>query len=181
MANKLRTAVGLIALTFCLAGLGIAQTQPAQSSQDIPDAPSPQPGAGKAPAPSPIPDAGPPASGIPASELPPREGVGPGVGKATGKAPDDDSIPTPPLNVRTVPQGGATPVQNEAQEQLFTISTRVNQVMIPVSADVQDEDPVLAQFMTNLQALAHRTSRGWLGSRLGTLDQEGAKALLRTV
>jgi VWFA-related protein len=134
MANKLRATVWLVTLGVCLVELGVAQTQPSppQQSQDIPDAPTPQPGAGKAPAPSPIPDAAPPASGIPANELPPREGVSPDVRNAANKAQDEDSIPAPPLNIKTVPQGGATPAQNEAQEKLFTISTNVNQVMIPV-------------------------------------------------
>ncbi len=43
----------------------------------------------------------------------------------------------PPINIRTVPQGGATKEQHDAQEQLFTIKRNVNQVMLPVL--VKDE------------------------------------------
>jgi len=42
----------------------------------------------------------------------------------------------PPINIRTVPEGGATKDQG-AQEQLFTITKNVNQVMVPVT--VKDE------------------------------------------
>lgn len=140
MANTRRMAGWSIAFGICLAaGFALAQTQAAPSqppqtpqAQDIPDAPSPQPGAGKAPAPSPIPDAVPPSSGIPANEIPPREGVAPDVRNAATREKEEDSIPAPPLNIRTVPQGGATPAQSEAQEKLFAISVNVNEVMIPV-------------------------------------------------
>jgi VWFA-related protein len=129
-----------IAFGICLAaGFALSQTQTAPSqptqtpqTQDIPDAPSPQPGAGKAPTSSPIPDAVPPSSGIPANEIPPREGVAPDVRNAATREKEEDSIPAPPLNIKTVPQGGATPAQSEAQEKLFAISVNVNEVMIPV-------------------------------------------------
>jgi VWFA-related protein len=137
MANKGMMAGWLITLGLFVAGFGSAQTQPAQAppatqrAQDIPDAPSPQPGAGKEPAPSPIPDATPPSSGIPANELPPRESVPHEVRPAVPDK-DEDSIPAPPLNIKTVPQGGATRAPNETQDQLFTVVRNVNQVMIPV-------------------------------------------------
>jgi VWFA-related protein len=132
MANKGMVAGWLITLGLFVAGFGSAQSAPAaQQTQDIPDAPSPQPGAGKAPVPSPIPDATPPSSGIPANELPPRESVPHEVRPAAPDR-DEDSIPAPPLNIKTVPQGGATRAPNETQDQLFTVVRNVNQVMIPV-------------------------------------------------
>jgi VWFA-related protein len=138
MANKGKITGWLIAVGLFAAGFGSAQTQPAQSSppatnqaQDIPDAPSPQPGAGQEPAHSPIPDATPPSSAIPANELPPRENLPHEVRPAASDK-DEDSIPAPPLNIKTVPQGGATRAPNETQDQLFTVVRNVNQVMIPV-------------------------------------------------
>jgi VWFA-related protein len=137
MLNKQKRAGWWAIAGFSLA-VGLTSTQaqtptaPPQQSQDIPDAPTPQPGAGKAPVPSPREEAAPPASAGPANQLPPRDGMSPNVRKATTRAQDDDSVPAPPLNIKTVPQGGATRPPNETQEQLFTISRNVNQVMIPV-------------------------------------------------
>ena len=55
---------------------------------------------------------------------------------------DEPAQPAPPLNVKTVPEGGATPDQNAAgvtpangagkNEELFKIVANVNQVLIPV-------------------------------------------------
>lgn len=133
MANKRKTAGRLVILGLCLvAAMGTSQTQPAQpqQNQDIPDAPAPQPGAGAAPVPSPIPDDVPaPPS---ANQAPPREGVSPDVRSSATRAREEDSTPTPPLNIKTVPEGGATPASNDAQDQLFKLSVNVNQVMIPV-------------------------------------------------
>jgi VWFA-related protein len=65
---------------------------------------------------------------------------------AENQAPPRESTPEPqrtnpgtppPINVRTVPEGGATKDQTGAQEQLFTITKNVNQVMVPVT--VKDE------------------------------------------
>ncbi len=133
MSNKQKAAFWRLILGFCLvAALASAHTQPAQpqQNQDIPDAPAPQPGAGTAPAPSPIPDAAPAAPS--GNEKPPREGVGPDVRSRETRAREEDSTPAPPLNIKTVPQGGATPAPNDAQDQLFKLSVNVNQVMIPV-------------------------------------------------
>ncbi len=117
-----------------MAALGSTQTptvKPPQN-QDIPDAPSPQPGAGVAPAPSPIPDAVPP-SPIPGANQPAPSGdTAPDVRSPATRSEEENSIPAPPLNIKTVPQGGATPAPNDAQEQLFKLSVNVNQVMIPV-------------------------------------------------
>ena len=114
---------------------------PNQPKQSIPDAPSavqpptalPQlpatPGSEEQrpeeqrpeerPAPAPQPPA--------ANEPPPRE------------APIDQEPagPKPPLNVKTVPQGGATSTGSDTQDELFKIVTNVNQVMVPVT--VKDE------------------------------------------
>jgi VWFA-related protein len=113
------------------------QQQTAQESnqpkQNIPDAPSavqppsalPQlpttPGSEEQrpeehPAPAPKPPA--------ANEPPPRETPA-----------DEPAGPKPPLNVQTVPQGGATPADSEAQYPPFRIN--VNQVIVPVT--VKDE------------------------------------------
>jgi VWFA-related protein len=101
-----------------------------QQNQSIPDAPStvqppaplpqppPTPQSEQQPAPAPQQPA--------ANEPPPRE--------------SSDEVPAgprPPLNVKTVPQGGATATSSDTQDQLFKIVTNVNQVMIPVT--VKDE------------------------------------------
>jgi VWFA-related protein len=101
-----------------------------QQNQSIPDAPSTvqPPAALPQPPPTPqseqqsVPAPQPPA----ANEPPPRE--------------SSDEVPAgprPPLNVKTVPQGGATAAPSDTQDELFKIVTNVNQVMIPVT--VKDE------------------------------------------
>jgi VWFA-related protein len=45
---------------------------------------------------------------------------------------EETPAPRPPLNIKTVPEGGATPAAGSAQEELFRIITNVNQVMVPV-------------------------------------------------
>ena len=57
-----------------------------------------------------------------------------------GSAPASQSTnpaPKPPINIRTVPEGGATQETGSAQDQLFTITKNVNQVLVPVA--VKDE------------------------------------------
>lgn len=49
-----------------------------------------------------------------------------------------NSSAPPPINIRTVPEGAATKGQGDTQEQLFTITKNVNQVLIPVL--VKDEN-----------------------------------------
>jgi len=107
-----------------------AAPDPNQQNQSIPDAPStvqppaalpqppPTPQSEQRTAPAPQPPA--------ANEPPPRE--------------SSDEVPAgprPPLNVKTVPQGGATAASSDTQDELFKIVTNVNQVMIPVT--VKDE------------------------------------------
>jgi VWFA-related protein len=101
--------------------------------QGIPDAPSavqpPQP--------------------APESSVPPPSNAQEQTGQTTpseNQAPPRESAPQPartnpatppPINIRTVPEGGATKDQAGAQEQLFTITKNVNQVMVPVT--IKDE------------------------------------------
>src|SRR5438445_819285 len=139
---------GLAVLGFaCVLGAQSSSTQPSppqqnappsidqQQDQNIPDAPSTvQP-------PKPAPENPPPTKpedqapqtpnpqAPPANEAPPREGVPAGQGETPG--------PPPPINIRTVPEGGATKPAPGAQEELFKIVTNVNQVLIPVT--VKDE------------------------------------------
>src|SRR5205823_8553461 len=57
-----------------------------------------------------------------------------------GSAPASQSTnpaPKPPINIRTVPEAGATQETGSAQDQLFTITKNVNQVLVPVA--VKDE------------------------------------------
>ena len=56
-------------------------------------------------------------------------------------------VPRPPINIRTVPQGGATQETGSAQDQLFTITTNVNQVLVPVM--VKDESGHLVSGLTS--------------------------------
>jgi len=100
--------------------------------QNIPDAPStvqppaalPQPPPTPQSEQQPAPATQPPA----ANEAPPRQ-----------SSDDVPAGPRPPLNVKTVPEGGATRngADTDTQEQLFKIVTNVNQVMVPVT--VKDE------------------------------------------
>jgi VWFA-related protein len=105
------------------------QNQPKQS---IPDAPSAVQPPAALPQPPPTPQSEQQAAPAPqqpaANEPPPREG------QPVDQIPPG---PRPPLNVKTVPQGGATPESSDAQDQLFKIVTNVNQVMVPVT--VKDE------------------------------------------
>jgi VWFA-related protein len=101
-----------------------------QRNQSIPDAPSTVQPPAALPQPPPTPQSeqqAAPAPQQPApNEPPPRE--------STDEVP---AGPRPPLNVKTVPQGGATAASSDTQDDLFKIITNVNQVMIPVT--VKDE------------------------------------------
>src|SRR6266581_7076393 len=98
-------------------------------NESIPDAPSTvQP-------PQPTPQLPPPDTNAqpqtlapaPQNEPPPREATPVQTNPAT----------PPPVNVRTVPQGGATKQDSGTQEELFTIVRNINQVLVPVT--VKDE------------------------------------------
>jgi VWFA-related protein len=121
---KRGTAGWLVVMICCLAsGQARAQSQPEQQQpkQDIPDAPSasrpPQPFPSTPPAVQPTPPASGEASPKPESASAPEEGT---------------TAPRPPLNIKTVPEGGATPAPGSPQEELYKITTNVNQVMVPV-------------------------------------------------
>ncbi|HEX7895223.1 MAG TPA: VWA domain-containing protein [Terriglobales bacterium] len=113
------------------------QDQEKKKDQSIPDAPS----------------AVQPANPLPAK---PSGGQVQPPGPATAPPPGDSSQPTdnttgtqpatqtpapgqkPPINIQTVPEGGATQEPSDDQEKLFTLYSNVNQVMVPVT--VTDED-----------------------------------------
>jgi VWFA-related protein len=103
-----------------------------QQNQGIPDAPSTVQPPAALPQPPPTPQSEQQAAPAPqppaANEPPPRE------------SPDEvPAGPPPPLNVKTVPQGGATnnSADTDTQEQFAKIQVNVNQVIIPVT--VKDE------------------------------------------
>lgn len=109
-----------------------AQKQSAAQDQSIPDAPSSVQPPTRLPQPPPTPGSeeqppqAPPPQPQP-NEPPPREA-----------APDQETQSTPPpVNIKTVPQGGATKTESGTQEGLFKIVTNVNQVLVPVT--VKDE------------------------------------------
>ena len=129
---------------------------PSQTPKDqgIPDAPSAvQPPAPENPLPAPSPGTQPPPAPS-ENQAPPRE-----------SAPQTANPSTPPpINIRTVPEGGATGGatndQSNTQEKLFTIIKNVNQVMVPVT--VKDEsgrlvNGLVAQDFTVLENGKKRT------------------------
>jgi VWFA-related protein len=105
------------------------QSQPNQKTdqQNIPDAPS----AVRPPQPFPAPAAtGPtarPSAPLPANE--PAPGETPASQPGPSEAPPQ---PAPPVNIKTVPQGGATEERDGASDELFKITRNVNQVLVPV-------------------------------------------------
>ncbi|GAC1433518.1 MAG: hypothetical protein NVS1B11_16220 [Terriglobales bacterium] len=129
-----------LAIVFYLVAItGSAQQQPQKPSQDIPDAPSavrpPQPT--PPPPEAPVPEKEPSSSSSQSSS-----GTTVAPPQPPDTSSDDPSQPQPPLNVKTVPEGGATPDPNAAtntangpggnNEELFKIVANVNQVLIPV-------------------------------------------------
>jgi VWFA-related protein len=131
-----RTVAGVAILLFFLAlGAAAAQQQSTGQKQEIPDAPSasrpPQP----FPATPPVEAQGAPATEAPATEQPPSGNeVPPTSTKPAPSAAENESPPPPhPLDVKTVPEGGATPDPgSSSQDELFKISRNVNQVIVPV-------------------------------------------------
>src|SRR5256885_9581348 len=115
------------------------QAQPStqdQRDQGIPDAPSAVQPAKPAPENPPAAEEQQQAPPPPASEAQPA----PRSDEAT-PAPVPGTNPNPgtppPINIRTVPQGGATQPASTGQEEFFKISVTTNQVMVPVT--VKDE------------------------------------------
>jgi len=101
-----------------------------QKDQGIPDAPSavqpPQP-APENPLPTPANPGEQTPRTAPENQPPPQANA----------LPRTNQVTPPPINLRTVPEGGATKEQANAQEELFTIVKNVNQVLVPVT--VKDE------------------------------------------
>jgi VWFA-related protein len=138
LMGKQWTAAGVAILLFFLA-LRAAAQQPTQpqpdQKQEIPDAPSasrpPQP----FPTTPPVEPQGQPPSEAPAAEqVPSGNEAPPSSANPAPSATDDRAIEPPhPLNVKTVPEGGATPDAGSAsQDELFKITRNVNQVIVPV-------------------------------------------------
>jgi VWFA-related protein len=120
---KRQTTGWLAVLVFCLAsGLAVPQSQPKQQpKRAIPDAPSASRLSQLFPAtPSPVqPSAS--ASG----EVSPQPNP--------AQAPEESTPASrPPLNSKTVPEGGATPEPGSPQDELYEINTNVSQVIVPV-------------------------------------------------
>ena len=111
---------GMIAGAIFLASVSAAQQQ---QQQDIPDAPSaaqpPQnfPKAEPNPRPGTMPSNPPPESApVPESQPQPRS----------------DSAPPAPANTANTPTANASPGASTANEQLYTLTRNVNQVLVPV-------------------------------------------------
>jgi len=119
-----------------------APTAP-QPDQNIPDAPSTVQPAKPLPTPPPstqappdsappeqpqAPQQQPPPQAAPAQEVPANEAASPAPQRTNQK---------PPVNIRTVPQGGATKETEPGQDDIPTIIVQTNQVVIPVT--VTDE------------------------------------------
>src|ERR1700693_5328971 len=124
IAGGKRTAAGTAIVLFFLA-LGVAVGQ--QSDQNIPDAPS----ASRPPQPfptNPTPEPqGPPAPEPPTADQPPSGNEAPPTYSKPAPAPAEEATnPTPPphpLEVKTVPEGGATPsTGSSSQDELFKIT-----------------------------------------------------------
>src|SRR5438067_7189567 len=109
-----------------------------KQDQNIPDAPSavqpPKPAPETAPPQEPAPQDQ-PAPTPPSSEPPPQNAA-----PATNEPPPQNAAPDtspnpvqkPPINIRTVPEGGATKNTGD-QEDFFKITVQANQVMVPVT------------------------------------------------
>src|SRR2546425_621633 len=116
-----RARAGWLAiLAFALVPLTLAQ-QPEQK-QEIPDAPS------TVHPPQPFPNAAPESKPAPPNQTPPGEANPENAPAPAAEAPP----PRPPMNITTVPEGGATPGQGGATDDLYKIVTNVNQVLVPV-------------------------------------------------
>jgi VWFA-related protein len=133
-----RAAWGAAICLFCLTlGAGAQQQEKqADPKQEIPDAPS----ASRPPQPFPTtppvePHGAPPSEAPTAEQAPPGNDAPPSSGNpAPATAEDAPTVPPHPLDVKTVPEGGATPddAGTTSQDELFRISRNVNQVIVPV-------------------------------------------------
>jgi VWFA-related protein len=147
--------IGLLSL-FLSSGLAFAQSAPGntpqaappdtqnQKDEGIPDAPSTvQPAK---PVPEPRQGApeqqGPPPPSSQAEPAPRSDQQNPVPTNQTGASPGTK----PPINIETVPEGGATK-EGDSEERPYTIITRVNQVTVPVT--VKDESGRLVNGLTS--------------------------------
>ncbi len=138
MISRDRTVAGLAILLFFLALGGAAaqqQTpQPSDQKQEIPDAPSasrpPQP----FPSTPPVEPQEAPTTEPPFEQPPSGNEAPPSSAKPAPSPAEDNTTPPPhPLDVKTVPEGGATPDAGpSSQDELFKITRNVNQVIVPV-------------------------------------------------
>src|SRR5579863_6707218 len=131
--TSLRWTVGMATFLFFLT-LGVAAAQqPAPPKQDIPDAPSasrpPQP----FPSNPPIEPQGQPPSEASAPEPPSGNEMPPSSSKPASPPAEDSLNPPPhPFEVKTVPEGSATPDEGSPQAELYKLSVNVNEVIVPV-------------------------------------------------
>ncbi|MGA8492067.1 MAG: VWA domain-containing protein [Terriglobales bacterium] len=135
ITGKQWTAPAVAILFFLLILVVPAAAQQTDQKQNIPDAPS----ASRPPQPFPTtppaepqgapPSEAPTADQVPGNEVPPST-----ANPATPPATENNPTPPPhPLDVKTVPEGGATPAPGtNAQDELFKITRNVNQVIVPV-------------------------------------------------
>jgi VWFA-related protein len=136
MTGRQWTAPAVAILFFLLILVAaVAQQQQSDQKQSIPDAPSasrpPQP----FPTPPPAEPQGVPPSETPAAEPVPENAAPPSTANPAPPNTESNSNPPPhPVDVKTVPEGGATPdtAPAGAQDELFKISRNVNQVIVPV-------------------------------------------------
>lgn len=139
MTGREWTAASIAILWFFIsleAGAAKPQSQqPTNQKPDIPDAPSasrpPQP----FPTAPPAEPQEPPTADTPTAEQPASGNEAPPSYSKPAPPPAEDSTPPPPhpLDVKTVPEGGATPDPgSSSQDELFKITRNVNQVIVPV-------------------------------------------------
>lgn len=116
-----------------------AQNQPAasQDQQNVPDAPSASRAQQPFPSAKQLPSAPQPQPDTPPRQLPP-------ITNTPVEEPPAEAPPPPPHpEITTVPAGGAPNVPSSARDQLYTFTTNVNFVVVPVT--VKDDSGTLVQ------------------------------------
>ncbi|HEY4053757.1 MAG TPA: VWA domain-containing protein [Terriglobales bacterium] len=150
--------VGLLGLCVVLgSGLALPQSTPGNSPQTPPANTPSQKDEGIPDAPSTVQPAKPVPE--PQQEAPQQQGPPPPSSQAEPAPRSDQQTPAPaaqtgttagtkpPINIETVPEGGATKETDSAEERPYTIITRVNQVTVPVT--VKDESGRLVNGLTS--------------------------------
>jgi VWFA-related protein len=127
----------LVVAVFCAVSLG--QEKPKQEIPDAPSANRPQPQFPQTPPvnTAPLPPESEPAPGTSSSRPEQPAPQPPPAGQPQPEGTTEPG-PPPPVNIKTVPPGGATPDQRGQREQLFTLTKVVNFVLLPVA--VKDKD-----------------------------------------